>query len=89
MSRTANGQPPLFYKYKKEYLSEVTGYSLVYLCRVARGSVPLKQKFIDICCFKLGESEEALFGQRLSSPGGIKRPVTENPLQTRGVTWGC
>lgn len=52
---------PIFRKYRREYLAEVTGYSLEYLSRVATGKHPLKQVFIDRCCYTLKESEKKLF----------------------------
>jgi len=54
-------QQPIFRKYRREYLAEVTGYSLEYLCRVARGANPLGQTFMDRCCHKLKEPQRKLF----------------------------
>jgi hypothetical protein len=54
-------QHPVFEKYKSEYLHKVTGYSKVYLLRVASGNVPLSKAFIDRVSFKLGEPAEELF----------------------------
>ena len=54
-------QHPVFKKYTRDWLHDVTGYSKVYLCRVASGKVPLSRSFIDRFCFKLGESEASLF----------------------------
>ena len=54
-------QQPIFRKYTREYLSQVTGYSKEYLCCVATGKQPLKQVFIDRCCYTLKEPEEVLF----------------------------
>ena len=56
-----NPQHPLFIKYTRDWLSEVTGFSKGYLCRVATGRVPLSRSFIERVCFKLGEPEEELF----------------------------
>ncbi|MBA7657054.1 hypothetical protein ES703_64984 [subsurface metagenome] len=68
---------PIFRKYTREHLSQVTGYSLGYLSRVAAGKSPLKQQFIDRCCTGLGEGEEVLFGQPESTPqGGHEKAVT-------------
>ena len=68
-----NPQHPLFNKYKREWLSEVTGFSKQYLCRVATGRVALSRSFIERVCFKLGEPEEALFlpdaAEASSAPG--------------------
>ncbi len=52
---------PLFEIYTRSHLSKVTGYSKVYLCRVASGKVPLTRAFIDRVCFKLNLPEEKLF----------------------------
>ena len=46
-------QHPLFIKYKREWLSKMTGYSKGYLCRMATGSQPLSRSFIERVCFKL------------------------------------
>lgn len=54
-------QHPLFIKYKREYLHELTGYSLGYLSRVATGKTLLRRSFIERMCFKLNQSEEELF----------------------------
>lgn len=56
-----NPQHPLFIKYTRDWLSEVTGFSKGYLCRLATGRVPLSRSFIERVCFKLGEPEEELF----------------------------
>lgn len=54
-------QHPLFEIYTRGHLTKVTGYSKVYLCRVASGKVPLTRAFIDRVCFKLNLPEEDLF----------------------------
>lgn len=54
-------QHPLFAIYKRRYLSEVTGYSVGYLCRIATGGQPLSRSFIERVCFKLHQSEGELF----------------------------
>ena len=54
-------QHPLFIKYNRDWLHQVTGFSKGYLCRVATGKVPLSRSFVDRVCFKLGESETELF----------------------------
>jgi len=54
-------QHPLFIKYTRDWLHEVTGYSKIYLCRVATGNVPLTRAFVDRVCFKLNLPEEDLF----------------------------
>lgn len=54
-------QHPIFIKYRRRYLHQVTGYSLGLLSRIATGKIPLGRVFIDRCCYKLGESEGALF----------------------------
>lgn len=52
---------PLFRKFSRAWLHEVTGYSKGYLCRVATGKIPLSRSFIERLCFKLNEPEEELF----------------------------
>lgn len=54
-------QHPVFRKYKSEWLHEVTGYSKIYLLRVASGNVPLCRTFIERMSFKIGEPAEELF----------------------------
>lgn len=54
-------QDPLFTKYNREYLSEVTGYSGGYLSRVANGKIPVSRSFIERVCFALGEPAGDLF----------------------------
>jgi len=52
---------PLFAKYSRDWLHEVTGFSKGYLCRVATGKVPLSRSFIERVCLKLGEPKAELF----------------------------
>ena len=54
-------QQPLFIKYKRDWLHEVTGYSKGYLSRVATGKIPLSRSFIERVCFKLNQPESQLF----------------------------
>lgn len=54
-------QHPVFIKYRREWLAEVTGYSTGYLSRVATGRYPLSRSFIERVCFKLGQPEAELF----------------------------
>jgi len=54
-------QHPLFIKYIRAWLHEVTGYSKGYLCRVATGKIPLSQSFIERVCFSLNQPGEELF----------------------------
>ncbi len=54
-------QHPLFIKYKRDWLHEVTGYSKGYLSRVAKGRVPLTAAFVDRVSFKLGAPTDELF----------------------------
>ncbi len=65
-------QHPLFFKYTREWLSEVTGFSKGYLSRVATGNVPLTRSFIERVCFKLKVPEAELFlpdaAEGLSAP---------------------
>jgi len=59
--RPAMPQHPLFIKYKRDWLHEVTGYSKGYLCRVAKGVQPMSRSFIDRVCLKFNQPESALF----------------------------
>lgn len=54
-------QHPLFLKYRRGYLHELTGYTKSYLCRVANEKVPLSRSFIERVCFKLNRTKEELF----------------------------
>ncbi len=63
-----NNQHPLFIKYTREWLHQVTGYTKSYLSRVATGKMLLSRSFIERACFKLGLPEEELFLP--NSPGG-------------------
>jgi len=54
-------QHPLFVKYKRDWLHEVTGFSKNYLCRIATGRVPLNRSFIERVCFSLHQPESELF----------------------------
>jgi len=54
-------QHPVFRKYTRDWLHDMTGYSKIYLCRVASGNVPLSRSFIDRVSFKLNEPAEDLF----------------------------
>lgn len=51
---------PVFIKYTRDWLHEVTGFSKGYLSRVATGKVPLSRSFIERVCFKLNEPDEAV-----------------------------
>ncbi len=64
-------QHPLFEIYTRGHLRKITGYSKVYLCRVALGKVPLTRAFIDRVCFKLNLPEEDLF---LPDEVGVREP---------------
>lgn len=54
-------QHPLFIKYKRDWLHQVTGYSMGYLCHVATGKIPVSRAFIERVCFKLKQPEAELF----------------------------
>jgi len=54
-------QHPLFIKYNREWLHQVTGFSKGYLSRVATGRSQLSRSFIERVCFKLNQTEEELF----------------------------
>lgn len=54
-------QHPIFNKYKRDWLHEVTGFSKGYLCRLATGRIPLSRSFIEQACLKLEEPQVELF----------------------------
>jgi len=52
---------PIFWKYSRTWLSQVTGYSKGYLCRVAKGHIHPSKSFVDRVCFRLHGTREELF----------------------------
>ena len=54
-------QHPLFVKYQRRWVHQVTGYSMGYLCRIAKGKTPLTRLFIKRVCLKLQLREDELF----------------------------
>lgn len=52
---------PLFAKYTRAYVSEITGYSLGYLSRVNKGRTPLTRYFIERVSYSLREHPADLF----------------------------
>lgn len=54
-------QHPVFLKYRRTWLSEATGYSRGYLCRVATGKIPLTQYFIERVAYSLRQHPTDLF----------------------------
>jgi len=52
---------PLFLRYRRDWLHEVTGYSKGYLCRVATGRIAVSRAFVERVCFKLQLPESELF----------------------------
>ncbi len=62
-------QHPIFIKYSREWLYEVTGYSTGYLSRVATGKVPLTSSFIERICYRLNQPEGNLFSPNSAHPG--------------------
>lgn len=54
-------QHPLFLKYRRDWLHEVTGYSKGYLSRVAIGREPLSSAFVERVCYRLRKQESELF----------------------------
>lgn len=69
MNKAITPQHPLFIKYRRNYLHDLTGYSKSYLCRVATGKIPLSPSFITRICFKLNQNEADLFLCDLQSGG--------------------
>ena len=68
---------PLFIKYTRTYLNQVTGYTKGYLCRVATGKTPLSRVFIERVSLKLKQPEEELFSTDGTRPARCLEP------------WGC
>lgn len=58
---TKSQRHPLFIKYTRDWLHEVTGYSKAYLCSVATGKIPLSRPFIERVCFNLRRPQAELF----------------------------
>lgn len=54
-------QHPVFFKYTRDWLNKVTGFSKGYLSRVATGHVPLSRSFRERVCFTLDQPEAELF----------------------------
>lgn len=67
-------QHPIFRKYTREWLHDRSGYSKIYLSRVASGRVPLSKPFIDRMAFKLQEPAEALFILNVVIAGSVQNP---------------
>ena len=53
---------PIFQKYTYAWISEVTGLSKCYICRVATKHEKLTKQFMAVCCLALDESPESLYG---------------------------
>ena len=60
-------QHPVFLKYRRDWLHEITGYSLGYLCRMATGKISPSRPFIERVCFKVGQPEIELFLPEVTS----------------------
>jgi len=75
-------QHPVFLKYKRTWLHEVTGFSLNYLCRIATGRAPLTRSFIERVCHKLKQPEEALF--LCLQPGNCAATAIGQWLESKG-----
>lgn len=54
-------QHPLFYRYTRDWLHDMTGFSKGYLSRVATGKIPLSRSFVERVCFKFKRPESELF----------------------------
>ncbi len=54
-------QHPVFLKYTRDWLHQVTGFHKGYISRVATGRTPLSRSFVERVCFALGEPAEELF----------------------------
>lgn len=76
-------QHPLFLKYTRDWLNEVTGFSKGYLSRVATGKVALSPSFMERVCFKLGKSEAELFLPDAAEAPSTSRHPNDNPMVTK------
>lgn len=79
MQREIRRQHPIFAKYTRQWLHEVTGYAKGYLCRMAIGRSPLTRAFIERVSLKLNQPEEELFNQ-MSSPCHMPRGCATSAL---------
>lgn len=61
MSAEFSEQHPLFKKYNRAWLSEVTGFSKSFLSLIATGKTPLRRSVIERFCYALKQPEEKLF----------------------------
>lgn len=76
-------QHPLFKKYTREYLHEVTGFSKGYLSRIATGRIPISSSFIERVCFKFRKPESELFLPIATEVPPTEVPPTEVPKPKR------
>jgi len=80
---------PIFAKYTRQWLFEVTGYTKGYLSRVATGNTPLSRSFIERVCFRLKELEVDLFSpdapqlDQCLQPGGCGEGTLSQWLRKR------
>lgn len=72
MEAAQAGLHPIFFKYARNYLHDITGYSTGYLSRIATGSIPLSQFFIARVCSKLHQPEAELFLTEAAE--GVEKP---------------
>lgn len=61
MNKEITRQHPIFIKYTRKWLHQVTGYSFGLLSRVATGRRQASRPFVDRCCYHLNELEASLF----------------------------
>lgn len=61
LTKCEKPQHPVFSRYTRDWLHQVTGFSKGYLCRVATGESRLSRSFIERVCYKLQMPEEELF----------------------------
>ena len=66
-------QHPVFIKYTRDWLHQITGFSKGYLCRVSTGKVSLSRSFIERVCFTLKQPESELF-----LPDAVERDSSRN-----------
>ena len=71
----------IFLKYTREYISQITGYSKGYLCRIATGAREPSEPFIGLCCHTLKESQHDLFKLIEPNAACVSPALTGGPDQ--------
>ena len=82
-------QQPLFSKYTRNYIAQMTGYNKAYLSRVFRGRTPLSRYFIERVSYSLREHPADLFlAEVLTNEQRRERRERKNDATTRGEKRG-